>query len=118
MNKDGALNLKKRSKRHFSQEDKKNFYIQWKASGLRRAEFCRKHDLTPSAFSKWCRQLHPNKPIQSLQNDWLPIVSKAEPRQEIAFIKVKIPNITHGLLSALFVILLIRGVLDAIAIIW
>jgi transposase-like protein len=120
MTKNGPSKINKRPKRYFSQEDKQNLYIQWKASGLNRTRFCREHDLVASAFSKWCKQLHSNKKISTPENNWIPVVSKeisSEPQKEVTFINLNIPNITNVLLFALFCILFIRGLFDAIAII-
>lgn len=40
--------VKRRPRRAFNLEDKKRFYIQWKASGVKKNDLCIQNDLSPS----------------------------------------------------------------------
>lgn len=102
MNKDEPPKFSKRLKCHFSQEDKKNFYTQWKASGLRRAALCRKNDLTPSVFGKGCRRLDLQKQTQPSRSNWIPVIEKEIPTRTKKGCLTIPANVTNLLLLVLF----------------
>jgi transposase-like protein len=52
-------------KRRYDLASKRNFYKQWKASGLSKVKFAKQAGLAPSNFYKWCDQF-------SMEEDQLP----------------------------------------------
>ena len=46
-----------KSRRKFSQADKKMLYKKWRTSGLGKSEFCKAHKLSVSTFCGWGAQL-------------------------------------------------------------
>lgn len=49
---------------------------QWKASGLKREQFCKKHAIPTSTFYGWCKKLWPTDKIN--KSTFLPIVPLAK----------------------------------------
>src|SRR5690348_15526883 len=45
---------------------------QWKASGIKREEFCKKHGVPASTFYGWCNKLWPTKKFE--KSSFVPII--------------------------------------------
>jgi transposase-like protein len=50
------LTIKKKTKRHFSPEEKQNHVINLNKSGLRLSDYCRSNNLSTSTLSTWRRK--------------------------------------------------------------
>jgi transposase-like protein len=49
--------INRHSKKHFSSEERKNYYIAWKKSELNTTDFCKAHGISKSALYKWTKEL-------------------------------------------------------------
>jgi hypothetical protein len=113
--------VKRRPRRAFNLEDKKRFYAQWKASGVKKNDFCIQNDLSPSVFDKWCRKFSLDKNSTSSKNDWMPLVPKnniAVPKDGLLKLEIKLPSSIKFCLFSLVIILYLKELLHAITVIW
>ena len=89
-------NAKKKSKRHFSEAEKREFCLSWKDSGLRKSEFCRVNGLSEGSFHGWYREFF--QVPQSAGERFSPLVSSSfieETDREKISLKMTLPNQTH-----------------------
>lgn len=85
--------LGRRVKRVFNQEEKQKFYAEWKASGLSKHVFCKKKDLSASAFSLWCKKIEAGDSETSVKKTWVPVVSKDNDADKTAIsVEIRFPN--------------------------
>lgn len=113
--------VQRRPRRAFNLEDKKRFYTQWKASGVKKNDFCIQNDLALSVFDKWCRKFTLDKNSTLSKNDWTPLVPKsniAEPKDGSLKVEIKLPSSIKTCLFFLVIILCLKELLHAITIIW
>jgi transposase-like protein len=79
------------SKRKYSDEERRNYCIAWKKSGLNRTDFCQEYGISRSALYQWTKEFEKgNKEI-----DFSPIVVKDKsPAEETGIIQLNIdcPN--------------------------
>ena len=59
----------------YTQEEKRNLYLQWERSGQSKAKFCQSRGITKSAFYSWCHRYKPQD--ASSAPDFSPITLKA-----------------------------------------
>lgn len=62
----------KKSKRHFSEAEKREFCLSWKSSGLRKSEFCRVNGLSEGSFHGWYREF-----LQGSFGNFSPLMSSS-----------------------------------------
>ena len=62
--------IKKRSKKKFSLEERKNYYLAWKESVLTTARFCKTHGISKSALYKWDKEFEK----ENNGSDFLPLI--------------------------------------------
>ena len=67
--------INQRSKRKFTEEERKNYYLAWKQSELNTTEFCKTHGISKSALYTWTR--HFEKKMNG--PDFTPILIKDSP---------------------------------------
>ena len=85
--------LGRRVKRIFSQEEKQKLYAEWEASGLSKHGFCKKKDLSMSAFSLWCKKIAVNDFNTLVKKAWVPVVSKnTGSDKDTISVDIKFPN--------------------------
>jgi transposase-like protein len=48
--------INRHSKKKFSSEERKNYYIAWKKSELNTTDFCKAHSISKSALYKWTKE--------------------------------------------------------------
>lgn len=79
---------KRRTKRSFTLEEKRNYYIAWKKSGLGATNFCKTYGISRSALHQW------NKHFNEEENDvgFLPLTAKqnAPVEQQLTIIQLYI----------------------------
>lgn len=64
-----------RSKRHFSLEEKRSYYIEWKKSELKTTDFCKTHGISKSALYQWNKEFTK----EDTDVDFAPLVLKNQP---------------------------------------
>ena len=74
--KDNESNRKCCPKRHFSLEEKRNYYVAWKKSELNTTEFCKTHGISKSALYQWNKEFTK----EDTNIDFAPLVLKNQPR--------------------------------------
>ncbi|MFA6038520.1 MAG: hypothetical protein WC748_10420 [Legionellales bacterium] len=112
------------NKRKLSWESKVALCHEWKKSGGTKSEFCRKHDLTISAFYSWCDKLWPKDrkikskltPVRIIELD--SIKNHQQMHDGQINLKLLLPNATmHMTLPMTSAITFIKELCDAVAVI-
>jgi transposase-like protein len=67
--------INRQSKRKFSIEEKRTYYIAWENSGLSLADFCRSHGISRSALYQWSKRFKK----EDSQSDFSPLVMPNSP---------------------------------------
>lgn len=61
--------------RNLSREEKKEYYIRWKESGINQFDFCKANGISKSALYQWGKELE----LEKEENHFLPITLEEPP---------------------------------------
>lgn len=80
------------SKRKFSLEEKRNYYMSWKKSGMNQTDFCKVNKISRSAFYQWSK-------VFKKENDDLSfsplLIEKKSPLKQVDMIQLNIGFANH-----------------------
>ena len=85
--------------KNFTQEEKRNIYLQWERSGQSKAAFCQSVGIAKSAFYSWCLQFKLEPPTEKV---FSAVTLKALPPMALENdmqLEICLPNQTKVLIS-------------------
>jgi transposase-like protein len=85
--------------KNFTQEEKRDFYLQWERSGQSKAAFCQSVGITKSAFYLWCHQFNQDTTRDTVFSPVTVKMASPMHSENIMHLEICLPNQTKVFIS-------------------